>query len=99
VFAARYELNSYIVFRKRLVSKRLRKGTEKIEDSGLNCSRNYNNLIFILYFLFVAVTPKYSHFVAFFRRFAGYFCNTIYPSNSAQKFLSFFSIKILTSHY
>jgi hypothetical protein len=24
VFAARYELNSYIVFRKRLVSKRLR---------------------------------------------------------------------------
>jgi hypothetical protein len=34
VFPARYELNSYIVFRKRLVSKRLR------EDYGLDGGGN-----------------------------------------------------------
>jgi hypothetical protein len=36
VFPARYELNSYIVFRKRLVSKRLKKGraTKPEKDRG-----------------------------------------------------------------
>jgi hypothetical protein len=40
VFPARYELNSYIVFRKRLVSKRLRLGrdgkVEEVEETGNN---------------------------------------------------------------
>jgi hypothetical protein len=45
VFAARYELNSYIVFRKRLVSKRLRDIASQVElPSGKPCE-NMNNIV------------------------------------------------------
>jgi hypothetical protein len=41
VFAARYELNSYIVFRKRLVSKRLKKiFTSSVRDSTRETEHN-----------------------------------------------------------
>jgi hypothetical protein len=39
VFPARYELNSYIVFRKRLVSKRLKERKERLSEGCIGyCS-------------------------------------------------------------
>jgi hypothetical protein len=43
VFPARYELNSYIVFRKRLVSKRLREEHRQQEDEEYLWTGGQNN--------------------------------------------------------